>query len=183
MLIKLFKDETDDQLNLLFDHLNEKHFNKMISKIPCSWNKRLATTAGICRFMNNRLTGNCTPTKIELAYRLFKNEEWDKDKIVKTMLHEMVHAFLLEHYNEKGHTVRFQTMMSEITGVYENHRCHNYNTDGLKRTRKVELVCPTHGVVHKMTRAPRVSYICRKCRSKLSVIKINKSNDGIIPLF
>ena len=57
-----------------------------------------------------------TPTKIELSYKLFENNNWDMEKIY-TMAHEMTHAYLLQEYNESGHTQNFQDIMTRITGI------------------------------------------------------------------
>ena len=104
MFHKLFDDENTVDLNRLFDDINKEHFNNKITKIPCVWNIRLRICAGKCHYTRRRnpstLSMEMTPTKIELSKKLFENNNMDIDKITNTMIHEMVHAYLLEHYNQ-----------------------------------------------------------------------------------
>ena len=162
----------------LFDELNQEHFEGKITKIPVKWNSRMRTTAGYCKF--KKRSEIFTPIRIELSKKLFQNENWDKEKIKRTLIHEMVHAYLLEFHNERGHTSRFQSMMTMITGEYKNHRCHNYNVEGLRNEKNVVATCPRCGVVGKRSRLPnaRLVYKCSKCKSKISwtkTLKIKKS--------
>ena len=148
----------------MFHALNSKHFGGEIPEIPVVWNTRMTTTAGYCRYKSNRLTGELTPWKIDLSDKLFRNEGYDRDKVERPLIHEMVHAFLVHKYNEKGHTARFQRMMTEITGERKNHRCHNYNTEGLRRKKKYFLVCERCGAEHGMSRKPKyATYKHRGC--------------------
>jgi predicted SprT family Zn-dependent metalloprotease len=143
-------------LDALFDELNEAHFNNEVPKIPVNWNNRLRTTAGRC--FPRRIRGticDIEPYKIDLANRLFENNDWDIDKVKRTLVHEMVHAWLYEHYNERGHTPRFHWKMSEITGEWgKNHRCHSYDTTGLREERNVEIICESHGLIGHRRRMP-----------------------------
>ena len=61
-------------------------------------------------------------------------------KIYTTMAHEMTHAYLLQEYNESGHTENFQNIMTRITGIEKNHRCHSYNVEGLRNKRAVHYI-------------------------------------------
>jgi hypothetical protein len=132
----------------MFKALNQEHFNNEIPDIPVVWNKRMTTTAGYCRY---RRASACVQVaykgrrieayQIDLSDKLFRNEDYDYAKVERTLIHEMVHAFLVTKYNEKGHTRRFHQMMTDITGEHKNHRCHNYNTEGLRRKQKKEVMC------------------------------------------
>jgi predicted SprT family Zn-dependent metalloprotease len=94
--------------------------------------------------------------------------DYDIDKIERTLTHEMVHAYLIYKYNDKGHTPRFQRMMTNITGEYKNHRCHNYDTTGLRRTQAKNVIwrcqgpCGAEGRKVRMPRRGR-TYTCRGC--------------------
>ena len=158
-------------LVLMFDEINKTHFDNKISKIPVNWNARLKTTAGYCKFKTNR--NGYYPTRIDLNKRLFENENYCRDKIFNTLAHEMTHAYLLEHYNEKGHTARFQSIMTRITGVRKNHRCHSYNVTGLRAERNITISCPIHGEIGTRSRMPKAGlvYRCRRCRSKITFKK------------
>lgn len=139
----------------MFVELNQKHFNGEIPNIPVKWNNRMTTTAGLFRF--RRSMSNLTPVEINLSNKLFKSLNYDMAKIQRTLIHEMVHAYLCHKYNEKGHTRRFQRMMTDITGERKNHRCHDYNVEGLKRRkqRKVKCECTLCGYTYNMTRLPK----------------------------
>jgi len=164
----------------LFQELNKQHFNGVIKDIPVLWNTRMRTTAGICTYTRKRenFVLNLSPSKIELSSKLFANNNYDIDKIKRTLIHEMVHAFLVQEYNETGHTARFQKMMTEITGERKNHRCHNYNTEGLRNKAKYKIVCPVHGEIGTRNRKPKKgTYRCTKCRSVIKFEAIEEINN------
>ena len=173
-MIKLF-DEDDNLLNLnkLFDEINSEHFEGRITKIPCVWNKRMTTTAGRIFYKTNPFTRKATsPTKIELSFKLFKNNGMDVDKITRTMQHEMTHAFLIEHFSEPGHTSNFQMIMTRITGEIKNHRCHSYDVTGIKKTqeRKWKYTCSCGETVGYRARKPKAGavYRARCCNGKVT---------------
>jgi len=152
----------------MFHRLNDEHFDGEIPDIPVVWNGRMTTTAGYCRYKRSGLAEtlayatrgrgqNLEPYQIDLSVKLFRNENFDLEKIERTLIHEMVHAYLVHKYNEKGHTARFQRMMTNITGEYKNHRCHNYNTAGLKRreAKNVRWYCERCGFEGRKARMPR----------------------------
>ena len=173
-------------IKAMFHSLNTEHFGGEIPNIPVVWNNRMTTTAGYCRYSSVRgktfapgplgnLPGlpqglrTLEPTRIDLSEKLFRNEGYDLAKIERTLIHEMVHAFLVHKYNEKGHTAGFQNMMTRITGEYKNHRCHNYNTEGLRRKqdKKIHCKCSRCGYVYYKARMPKhagySTYTHRKC--------------------
>ena len=202
MHIKLFGDENSIDLNKMFDEMNSRHFNNKITKIPCVWNNRLRTCAGICYYKSsikrhNYIHGSIinkeyTPTKIELSKKLFENNRMDLDKITRTLLHEMTHAYLAEVYNETGHTDRFQEVMTRITGENINHRCHNYDVTGLRNKRNVYYVCACGETEGYRSRMPKAGsrYTARCCggtvtfskvqveEKELSIASNNKKDDG-----
>ena len=209
MLIKLFEEENEIDINKLFDEINSEHFNSRITKIPCIWNTRLRTCAGKCYYkvsikkenygMGRTITSKeYTPTRIEMSRRLFENNNMDIEKVKRTLAHEMTHAFLAEVYNEIGHTDNFQQIMTRITGEHINHRCHNYDVDGLRNKRRVHFVCEcgeTEGYRVKMPKAG-LRYTARCCGKRVTFTKIEiqeeevsvasnakTSNDGFISLF
>ena len=135
----------------MFNNLNKRHFNSNIPNIPVVWNTRMTTTAGKCRSKNFRVK------KIDLCDKLFQTLAYDPAKIENTLIHEMVHAYLIHKFKERGHTPRFQQMMKNITGEDKNHRCHNYNTERLKRkmAKKIHCECLRCGFVYYKVRMPR----------------------------
>lgn len=179
MHIKLFEDENTIDLNKMFDEINSKHFNNRITKIPCEWNNKLRTCAGKCFYIKRskigiKITKDYTPSRIELSKKLFENNNMDMKKIERTLIHEMTHAFLLEVYNEPGHTNRFQQIMTRITGEDVNHRCHSYDVTGLKNKRNVYYVCEcglTDGWRSRMPKAGS-TYTARCCKGKVSFSRV-----------
>ncbi len=174
-------------IEAMFARLNNEHFNNEIPNIPVVWNNRMTTTAGYCRYRKftpshpegswaarNRIE----PYKIDLSVQLFRNENFDIEKIERTLVHEMVHAYLIHKYSEKGHTPRFQRMMTRITGEYKNHRCHSYNTEGLRRKQAKNVMwhcggCGAEGRKVRMPKANRV-YSCRTCKGRVTFTDLRK---------
>lgn len=177
--------QTRPNIQQMFVRLNDEHFNGEIPDIPVTWNTRMTTTAGYCRYQRSRvlaLMGNrqeLTVTKIDLSDKLFRNEGYDPAKIERTLIHEMVHAFLIHKYNEKGHTARFQRTMTKITGEYKNHRCHSYNTEGLRRQQAKNVLwrcqgpCGAEGRKARMPKAGRI-YTCRVCSGRVRFTRLPK---------
>ena len=183
-------------IKAMFHRLNAEHFDNEVPEIPVVWNTRMTTTAGYCRFRRSSLAetfarrdpGGQTldPTKIDLSDKLFRNEGYDLAKIGRTLVHEMVHAFLIHKYNEKGHTRRFQSIMARITGEYKNHRCHNYNTDGIRRTRRKQAKnvkwtcsrCDFVGWKARMPRNPGRAYTHNKCGGQVSFVDTSRISAG-----
>ena len=167
----------------MFVELNEMHFNGEIPDIPVVWNGRMTTTAGYCRY--RRSAGQLRPIKIDLSEKLFRNMDYDISKVTRTLIHEMVHAYLCHKFNEKGHTPRFQRMMTEITGENKNHRCHNYDTTGLKRkqAKKVQATCGRCGFTYQKARMPQhaaySTYTHRGCGGPITFSRIEQGEDGI----
>lgn len=193
-------------IQAMFDELNEKHFDNGVPNIPVLWNTRMTTTAGYCRYnkvgfsmpvedrvamlMSGRDYSKdvLEPSKIELSDKLFRNNGYDVEKIEHTLIHEMVHAFLIHKYNEKGHTARFQRMMTDITGEYKNHRCHNYDTTGLRRTQTKNILwvcqgrCGAEGRKARMPKRGR-TYTCRTCGGRVRFIDLRKRAAGGSKIF
>ena len=170
---------TRPDIKAMFYQLNDEHFNGEIPDIPVVWNTRMTTTAGYCRYKRGGvLTGsysryerNIEPYQIDLSDKLFRNLDYDLAKVERTLIHEMVHAFLVHKHNEKGHTARFQRMMCDITGEYKNHRCHSYNTEGLRRkqAKNVKWECTGCGASGWKVRMPKANrrYTSRSCRCEV----------------
>tara|TARA_B100000579_G_scaffold437987_1_gene470563 strand:+ start:9292 stop:9849 length:558 start_codon:yes stop_codon:yes gene_type:complete len=185
-MIKLFEENSNPDLNLLFDNINEKHFYGKISKIPCEWNTRMRTTAGKILYKRNvsskfnrvarmSFAVDClTPTIIHLSLPLFKNNDMDIKKITRTMQHEMTHAFLLEHHNESGHSARFQSIMTRITGENINHRCHSYDVEGLRNKKNVFYICACGETSGYRSRMPKrgATYTARCCKGRVTFSKV-----------
>jgi predicted SprT family Zn-dependent metalloprotease len=187
---------TRPDIKAMFVRLNNEHFSDEIPDLPVVWNTRMTTTAGYCRY--RRFTpshpegswaarNRIEPYKIDLSDQLFRKMDYDVDKIERTLIHEMVHAYLIHKYNEKGHTARFQRLMRNITGEYKNHRCHNYDTTGLRRKQAKNVVwqcqgsCGASGRKVRMPKRGR-TYVCRTCGGRVRFtrdIVINRDSSKI----
>ncbi|MAG24252.1 MAG: SprT-like domain-containing protein [Phycisphaerae bacterium] len=185
---------TRPDIKAMFVRLNDEHFDGEIPDLPVVWNTRMTTTAGYCRYKAvggsgrmlryDKRARELEPYKIDLSDKLFRKLEYDIDKIERTLVHEMVHAYLVHKYNEKGHTRRFQRMMTNITGEYKNHRCHNYDTTGLRRKQAKNVLwqcqgsCGAEGRVARMRKAGRI-YTCRTCGGRVRFTDLRKTNTGV----
>tara|TARA_R110000824_G_scaffold54925_5_gene151485 strand:+ start:449 stop:991 length:543 start_codon:yes stop_codon:yes gene_type:complete len=167
----------------MFVELNEQHFNGEIPDIPVVWNTRMTTTAGYCRY--RRSAGQLRPMKIDLSEKLFRNMDFDLSKVKRTLVHEMVHAYLCHKFNEKGHTPRFQRMMTNITGEHKNHRCHNYDVAGLqkKQAKKIHCECNRCGFTYQKVRMPKhagyTDYTHRGCGGVISFTRMECDQDEV----
>jgi len=164
-------------ITAMFWKLNAEHFNYEIPEIPIVWNTRMTTTAGYCRYKRGR-DRSIEPHQIDMSDKLFRHLDYNLEKIERTMIHEMVHAYLVHKYNEKGHTARFQRFMTRITGEYKNHRCHSYDTVGIKRKQEKKVKwecsnCPAEGWKVRMPKRP-YGHICRACRGRVSFMDMSE---------
>ncbi len=173
-------------IKAMFHRLNDEHFNGEIPDIPVVWNTRMTTTAGYCRYKRSGLAESFSrggqtlePYKIDLSDKLFRHLDFDLDKIERTLTHEMVHAYLVHKFNEKGHTRRFQSMMTHITGEYKNHRCHNYDTVGIKKkqVKKIHCECTRCGFTYQKARMPKyagvTTYTHRGCGGAITFTRMD----------
>ena len=123
----------------MFAELNKEYFEDSIPKIPVVWNNRLRVCAGKCKFIRRR--GKLSVTKIEMANRVFSNNGWKINQGRETLIHEMVHAYLIHHHEITGHGKQFQDMMKDILNKDINHTYHSYDLDSLVEDNKWLLVC------------------------------------------
>ena len=169
---------TAPNLKVLFGEFNKTYFDNEIPEIPVVWNNKLRVTAGLCHIKwecRKKKVGR--PTKISLANKLFAENDWNIEQVKNTLLHEMVHAYLVHKYNNSSHDRNFQNMMSKITGQNKNHRCHTYDVSSLRNKQDVEISCPVHGTVGHQSRIPRkgVAYVHRNCGEVLVYSKVNQN--------
>lgn len=171
------------ELSEMFDDINREHFKGVINKIDVVWNKRLRTCAGKCFYKRKKsnMFITLTPFKIELAYGVFQVNDWDKEKIYTTLAHEMTHAYLVQEFNERGHTQRFQDIMTRITGTRKNHRCHNYKT---KSKKSVDITCSRCGHIGTRTRMPKAGIIYKHtgCGGEINFKKNNDDGNGFFKI-
>ena len=81
----------------LFDQLNQELFDGHLPHIPCVENGRLRKTLGRCHMAYIRKQKKWEPRKIDLQKGL------TAEQLRKTMVHEMCHAWASIHHGETGH--------------------------------------------------------------------------------
>ena len=176
-------------IKTMFAELNTLHFdNKIPSDLPVVWNNRMTTTAGYCRY--KRVGWDMVPTKIDLSDKLFRTMDYDEEKIRRTLIHEMVHAYLAETRNITGHGWEFQSIMDKITGEYKNHRTHNYDVSKIERKQEKKILCRCDwcGYEYKKVRMPKhaayATYTHRNCGGPIVFTKLEaKAPEGTISIF
>lgn len=154
-------------LKPIFDRFNSEYFDGILSSsIRLTWSPRLRVTAGRCIWGNTRV-----PIEIQISDPLMAAHNYPVDEIERTMLHEMCHAWCIVRHKEYGHGRWFQWKMTTMTGENINHTCHHMDVSTTRNDRKYELYCSTcDKVVHTMAKPPKVAYVCRLCRTRLTVL-------------
>ena len=96
----------------IYTKYNSLVFNNVLpSDMDISWNKRLATTAGLTHYKREVLADPLTPSRytarIELSCKVLDTPE----KLERTMVHEMCHcaAWLVDHVAKPPHGAVFKT--------------------------------------------------------------------------
>ena len=175
--MKIFDNRPD--IKSMFHRLNKEHFGGEIpgysgrlewSNDYHGWILSVSTNDPNASRRHSLCEGPNRALKIDLSDKLFKSLGYDLQKIERTLIHEMVHAYLVHKYDEKGHTARFQRMMTQITGENINHRCHNYDISEVRREARYTLICHRCGHEHGMSRKPKHPYYKhRKCGGKMTL--------------
>lgn len=137
--------------------------------IKVSINSRLKSTLGRCRYRKNTLTGEVTPTEIQIS-QLFLSSTVDND-VIDIIRHECAHALCcIETGDRQGHNNYFKNMCNRI-------HCNHYHAtaDDIKRTiddkelYKYFIKCPhCDKIISKYHRAGKVIknidyYYCKDC--------------------
>lgn len=118
---------------MIFQIINEKHFDGFLESPVLCLNSRLRSSAG--RFIpGSRKFFREAPPKIEIASYLY--EEKEAEALIRdTMAHEMIHFWLWVRRRPYGHTDEFYRKMNEM-GV------SRYNPVPRLRTPKYLYRCP-----------------------------------------
>ena len=160
-------------LQMMYNTFNEQHFNFRLpdlgENVTVKWNHRAVRRAGQIAYVKSR--DSWRPSiiggHINLSAKVFAANDWDREKVERTLIHEMVHLWCALRHNETGHGAHFQRKMREITGENKNHRCHDYKTP----TQGAKFVgtcgCSTYyrQRTSKHIRAG-ARFTCRKCNGK-----------------
>lgn len=138
-------------LQLLFAQLNLMYFDAGVPGYRIAYNARLTSVAG-------RITYR--PPLIELSKPLLGAHP---DHLEKTLLHEMVHAWLRERRLPSGHGKHFKRKMREV-GLASIYHC--LPVTGKRSARRYALVCPRCKVEFVRRRLPGVPVSCARCSPK-----------------
>jgi len=99
-------------LVLVFQELNQIHFDAFLDQPVLQWNSRLRSSAG--RFIpGSRRFCESVPARIEIASYLL--EEKDATVLIRdTVAHEMIHYWLWVRQKPYGHTPEFLSKMKKM---------------------------------------------------------------------
>jgi predicted SprT family Zn-dependent metalloprotease len=142
---------SESDLQLLFARLNLTHFDGSVPAYRIAYNPRLTSVAG-------RITYR--PPLIELSAHLLAAHP---SHVEKTLLHEMVHAWLRRRRLPSGHGEHFKRKMREVglPGIY-----HSLPVPGRRSARRYALACPRCKVEFVRRRLPGVPVSCARCSPK-----------------
>lgn len=142
---------TEADLQLLFAHLNLRHFASVLPGYRIAYNERLTTVAGRISYH---------PPHIELSVPLLTAHP---QHVEATLLHEMVHAWLHLHRLPTGHGAHFRSKMDEVGlgSIY-----HNLPVPRRRSSRLYVLSCPGCKQELMRRRHPGYRVSCAHCSPK-----------------
>lgn len=146
-------------LQLLFAQYNFIHFDGEIPTYRIAYNARFSNVAG-------RITYR--PPVIELSPKHLRGKV---EELRRTLLHEMIHAWLHARGENPGHTPAFKRKMRELglTSIY-----HDLGTAAPLNpsTKRYILRCEKCGMEALRRRKPPVNIVCARCRLALALFEI-----------
>lgn len=156
-------------LNEMYNKFNEEHFHSTLpslgEKATVKWNHRAIRRAGQIKYVVR--FGRAIGGHINLSAKVFAANNWEREKVERTLIHEMCHMYCAIRHNETGHGRYFQRKMRSITGEYKNHRCHDYEvpTAGAKFVGKCSCTTYYRQRTSKHIRSGAY-FTCQKCNTK-----------------
>jgi predicted SprT family Zn-dependent metalloprotease len=145
----------EPELQLLFARLNYQFFNGEVPDCRIAYNERFSNSAG-------RITYTDRPMLIELSPKHFRNKA---HALEETLLHEMIHAWCFDRFEDTSHGARFRAKMREcgITSVY--HDLGNARPLNEARQRYI-LRCEQCGFETLRRRKPNRASSCPRCNKR-----------------
>jgi predicted SprT family Zn-dependent metalloprotease len=142
---------TESELQLAFAHLNARYFASELRTYRIVYNARLTTVAGRISYR---------PRVIELSAPLLAVHP---GHVEKTLLHEMVHAWLHARRLPTGHGAFFKRKMREVglVSIY-----HQLPVRRRRSSRRYLLICPRCNVQLVRRRRPGARVSCAQCSPK-----------------
>ncbi len=129
-----------EELALLFNRLNEKHFDNRLPKARILWSTRL------------RIAGNCCPNQREIRLSISYHTHYPEE-VEHTLLHEMLHLI------HPTHNAAFRQAAKKL-GVALN--CREY--PGVHPRSRYVYICPGCRTVYH--RQKRADISCGKCSGR-----------------
>jgi predicted SprT family Zn-dependent metalloprotease len=160
----------EGDLQLLFARMNVLHFSGEVPAYRIVYNARLTSVAGRIGYR---------PPAIELSVPLLGA---NPDHLERTLLHEMVHAWLHARGLPSGHGRHFKRKMREVglTSIY-----HALPVRRRRSTARYVLTCPRCAVELIRRRRPGAAVSCARCaprgydpRVRMKVRKIERERQA-----
>ena len=138
----------ESELQLLFARLNASNFGAELPAYRIRYNSRLTSVAGRIIYR---------PAVIELSVPLLSAHV---HHVEKTLLHEMVHAWLHARGLPSGHGAHFKRKMRDVglTSIY-----HDMPVPRRRSRRRYILACPSCRVEFVRRRRPGIAVSCALC--------------------
>ncbi|HXW51278.1 MAG TPA: SprT-like domain-containing protein [Candidatus Acidoferrales bacterium] len=136
-------------LQLIFARLNAQYFGGVLRAHRILYNRRLTSVAGRIAYRART---------IELSTPLLAQHP---DHLERTLLHEMVHAWLFERGLPNGHGSHFRRKMREVglSSIYHFLPVQNRRTSA----KRYLLICPRCGARLLRRRRPSGRVSCARC--------------------
>lgn len=165
----------------LFDTYNKTVFeNKLPPSLEITWNKRLATTAGLTHYRRDTstTTGVRYTARIELSCKVVD----DSSKLERTLMHEMCHAaaWLIDNVAKPPHGPVFKKWAQHAMKAFPHldvSTCHQYEIFYAYRWQ-----CDSCNQMYgRHSNSIDVSKkVCGECRGRLIFLgKFKKDGDGL----
>ncbi|KAK8772524.1 DNA-dependent metalloprotease SPRTN-like [Amblyomma americanum] len=188
--------DPNPDVHRLFDEFNEAYFYGKLNEVEVRWSRRMVLCSGLCEYKVNG--GLCT---VKLSEPLLKFRP--RKDLVETLLHEMIHAYLLVTKGQRAHGPEFHEHMDRINkasgaNITVFHHFHKetdyYRTHWWRCNGPCKHLMPFFGVIKRvMNRPPSEKNVWwaehqRKCGG--TFIKIRepdpksskrKQKDGTLP--
>ncbi len=149
MQLELFSEPepiAEDDLQVLFQHLNRKHWNGALPEYRCEWSVRMISTWGSCH----------PDKKLIRISRFFQNRPLQE--LLALLCHEMIHIKC------RGHGARFRRELVRIglAGDIQRQFPHLIAlTHSIRRPLRFTYECPR--CLLRIRRRNRIRGICSSC--------------------
>jgi predicted SprT family Zn-dependent metalloprotease len=131
-------------LQQMFDELNGRLFEGRLAAVKAEFSERMTSAAG--RYFPRRKL-------IRLSVPYLRLHGWDKCR--KTLIHEMIHAWLDVQGRPCGHTPEFRRLLRQLTG--ETSIYHHEDMRPYSRPYQHVYECPNGHKIYRKNRIRRAA--------------------------